>query len=73
MMKALLIDDEKDARFILRNLLERKHSDQIEIIGEADDVAPGVEAIKSLKPDLVFLDIQMKKGTGFDLLMGLSK
>ena len=67
-MKALLIDDEKDARFILRNLLERKHSDQIEIIGEADDVAPGVEAIKSLKPDLVFLDIQMKKGTGFDLL-----
>ena len=68
MIKALLIDDEKDARFILRNLLEKKYADRIELIGEADDVAPGVEAIKTLKPDLVFLDIQMKKGTGFDLL-----
>lgn len=68
MIKALLIDDEKDARFILRNLLEKKYADRIELIGEADDVAPGVEAIKALKPDLIFLDIQMKKGTGFDLL-----
>lgn len=73
MIKALLIDDEKDARFILRNLLERKHSEQIEVIGEANDVAPGIEAIKSLKPDLVFLDIQMKKGTGFDLLSQLDE
>lgn len=68
MLKAVLIDDEKDARFILRNLLERKFSDKIEVIGEADDVVPGVEVIRTLKPDLVFLDVQMKKGTGFDLL-----
>ncbi len=73
MIKTLLIDDEKDARFILRNLLERKHSKQIEVIGEADDVTPGIEAIKSLKPDLIFLDIQMKKGTGFDLLNQLDE
>lgn len=73
MIKALLIDDEKDARFILRNLLERKHSEQIEIIGEANDVIPGIEAIKELKPDSVFLDIQMKKGTGFDLLNQLDE
>ncbi|NVK63573.1 MAG: response regulator transcription factor [Flavobacteriales bacterium] len=68
MIKAVLIDDEKDARFILRNLLERKFSDKIEVIGEADDVIPGAEAIEALKPDLVFLDVQMKKGNGFDLL-----
>jgi len=73
MIKALLIDDERDARFILRNLLERKHSEQIKVVGEADDVAPGVEAIKTLNPDLVFLDIQMKKGTGFDLLNQLDE
>src|SRR5690606_3413169 len=36
--------------------------------GEADDVQSGIELIKSQKPDLVFLDVQMKTGTGFDLL-----
>ncbi len=73
MIKALIIDDEKDARFILRNLLERKYSEQIEIIGEAEDVIPGIEAINLLNPDVVFLDIQMRKGTGFDLLAQLKK
>ncbi len=73
MIKALIIDDEKDARFILRNLLERKYSEQVEVIGEAEDVIPGIEAINLLKPDVVFLDIQMRKGTGFDLLAQLKK
>lgn len=68
MIRAILIDDEKDARFLLQNLLQRKLKDQVEVIGEADDVASGYALIEALKPDLVFLDIQMRNGTGFDLL-----
>lgn len=73
MIKALLIDDEKDARQILRILIEKYYNDRIEIIGEADDVDPGIKAIEKLQPDVIFLDIQMKTGTGFDILMKLKK
>ena len=68
MIKAILIDDEKDARFLLRNLIERHFANRIEVIAESEDVEPGIRAIEKHKPDLVFLDIQMRKGTGFDLL-----
>jgi two-component system, LytTR family, response regulator len=68
MIKALIIDDEKDARFLLRNMLENNFLEQIEILGEADDVETGIEAIKRYNPDLVFLDIKMPQGTGFNLL-----
>ena len=68
MIKAVIIDDEKDARFLLRNLLEKKFAKQVQILGEAEDVEPGVALIEKHNPDLVFLDVQMKKGTGFDLL-----
>lgn len=68
MINAVIIDDEKDARFLLINLLSKKFGKQINVLGEADDVEPGATLIEQLKPDVVFLDIQMKKGTGFDLL-----
>jgi two-component system LytT family response regulator len=73
MIKAILIDDEKDARFILRNLLERNYKDRVLIVAEAEDVEPGIEAIKAHKPDVVFLDIRMRTGTGFDLLNRFDK
>lgn len=68
MIKAVIIDDEKDARFLLRNMIEKKMGSKIEVIGEADDVGPGIELVLELQPDLVFLDVQMKSGTGFNLL-----
>ncbi len=68
MIRTILIDDEKDARFILRNLIEKKFATQIEVIAEADDVESGINAIEHHKPDLIFLDIKMPQGTGFDLL-----
>lgn len=71
MIKAVLIDDEADARFLLRNQLTTSFPDQIEIIGEAIDVSSGLELLNQLKPDLVFLDINMPDGTGFDLLSEL--
>ena len=68
MIKAVIIDDEQDARFLLRNQLEKKFGGQISILAEAEDIQPGIEIIEDHKPDVVFLDIQMKTGTGFDLL-----
>lgn len=68
-MKALLIDDERLARSELRRLL-RAHP-EIEIVGEAGDAAQAEEKISSLKPDLIFLDVQMPGRTGFELLTDL--
>ncbi len=65
-MKALLIDDERLARNELRRLLA-VHKD-IEIAGEAVDVDDAVEKVAALKPDLLFLDVQMPGADGFSLL-----
>jgi two-component system, LytTR family, response regulator len=65
-MKALLIDDERLARNELRRLLAA-HAD-IEIVGDAVDVEDALGKIGSLKPDLLFLDVQMPGADGFSLL-----
>lgn len=71
MIQALIIDDEEDARFMLRSLVERHFSDKIEVTGEADSVSDGIELINRHKPELVFLDIRMNRETGFDLLQAI--
>lgn len=65
-IKTLIIDDEQDAREVLLFLL-RKHK-TIESIAQANSVQSGIEAIQKHNPELVFLDIEMQDGTGFDLL-----
>ncbi|MCR9016309.1 LytR/AlgR family response regulator transcription factor [Aquiflexum gelatinilyticum] len=65
-MRALVIDDERLARKELINLLSQY--DQVEIVGEANNVDDAKEKIEALAPDVVFLDIQMPEKTGFDLL-----
>ncbi len=72
MIRALIIDDEKDARFLLRNLLEQDYNTTITVVDEADDIDTGISIIEKHKPDLVFLDIKMPQGTGFDLLEKLN-
>ncbi len=62
----LIIDDEKLARDLLREYLES--FSEIEIIGEASKGNEAVEKINKLKPDLIFLDVQMPGMTGFDVL-----
>lgn len=62
----LIIDDEKLARDLLREYLEAYS--QIEIIGECEKGKDAVEKINQLKPDLIFLDIQMPGMTGFEVL-----
>jgi two-component system LytT family response regulator len=66
MIKALLIDDEPLARLMVREYLATYPD--IAIVQECNDGFEGVKAIASHKPDLIFLDIQMPKITGFEML-----
>jgi two-component system LytT family response regulator len=66
-MKAVIIDDENQARATLNSFIQ-KYCNNLSIVGEADGVESGEKLIKKLLPELVFLDVQMKDGTGFDLL-----
>ena len=68
-MKALIIDDEPPARRELRRLLA--DFSWLEIVGEAGNVGQAEDMVESLSPDLLFLDIQMPGGSGFDLLSRL--
>lgn len=65
-MKALIIDDEIPARAALRGLL-RDHAD-IALAGEADTIEAGAKRLGGGDYDLVFLDVQLRGGTGFDLV-----
>ena len=66
-MKALIIDDEENARRTLKSFLA-KFCPDVKIIGEAEGVTSGLEIINSRKFDILFLDIDIKEGTGFDLI-----
>lgn len=65
-MKTILIDDEPLARSMLAELLEDEKD--IEIVASCNDGFEGLKAIQEHQPDLIFLDIQMPKITGFELL-----
>src|SRR5258708_5302389 len=69
-LRSLLIDDEPNARMRLRRLL--KDEEHVEVIGEAKDGLEAVAEIERLKPDLVFLDVQMPGLDGFGTLKALS-
>ncbi len=66
-IRAVVIDDE----YLNRDLISKivvKMNDNYLIVGQAESVEDGIETLNALKPDLVFLDIKMPDGTGFDLL-----
>jgi two-component system, LytTR family, response regulator len=69
MIRALIVDDERLARSELRRLLA-VHA-EIEIVGEAANIVDAERAINELQPELIFLDVQMPGGSGFDLLAAL--
>ena len=65
-MKSIIIDDEPLARSIIKEYIQY-HPD-LELIAECNDGFEGVKAIQQLQPDLIFLDIQMPKINGFEML-----
>ncbi|MBL7771879.1 MAG: response regulator transcription factor [Chitinophagaceae bacterium] len=67
MIRALIIDDETQARKLLSTLL-KQCCPQIEVLEECTDLPNGVKAIRKLKPDLIFLDIEMPGHSGLELL-----
>lgn len=66
-MKAIIIDDEQNSRELTSNLV-KEYCPDLDILGLATSVNEGHIAILQHKPDLIFLDVQMQDGTGFDLL-----
>lgn len=71
MITSLIIDDESDGRDALKLVLG-KYCPEIEILGVCETPQDGIKAIQDLKPDLVFLDIQMPGMSGFDVLQQVS-
>lgn len=70
MLRAVIIDDIESIR---RDnvMMIKTHCPNVSVIGQADSVESGVALVKQLSPDLVFLDVEMPDGTGFDLLQRL--
>ena len=65
----MIIDDERLAREELKSLL--KEFNEIEIVGEAQNGEEGIQKVKELNPDLIFLDVSMPEMTGFEMLKHL--
>jgi two-component system, LytTR family, response regulator len=68
MISAIIIDDEHEGRLAINAALQ-KHCPDVEVRKICIDAYEGLEAIRNIRPDLIFLDIQMPGKSGFDLLM----
>lgn len=73
MKKALVIDDENRTRELIVKMINSFGLVDIEAIQGGNNVSSGIDSIEANNPDIVFLDIQMPDGTGFDLLKGLKQ
>jgi two-component system LytT family response regulator len=72
MLRAVIIDDEPDAVKFIDSLVT-EYCDEVEVVGTANSAKEGVDIIRSTAPELVFLDVQMPHGTGFDLLSSFTE
>lgn len=72
MIKAIIVDDEQRSREALNGLIER-YCPEVFIISEATGCNDGIDKARKFEPDLVFLDIQMPDGSGFNFLEAFDK
>lgn len=70
-LRCLIVDDEEKSSANLRQLL-KEYCPQVEVLAEAQSAAEALRLITQLKPDLLFLDIEMGEVSGFDLLKSLN-
>ncbi len=70
-MRAVIIDDEAASREALLHILNQNFGQSVQILEVCESPKKGIEAIKLLKPDVVFLDVEMPQMTGFQLLTHL--
>lgn len=68
MIKTIIIDDEKHVRDEIRSYLETSFASVIHILAEATSVKEAITVIEEQRPDLIFLDINLGNGTGFDVI-----
>ena len=68
MIRAIIVDDEAHIRDNLKTMILSMFNEEVEIIAEANSVKKGIEVIEEYQPDLLFLDIGLRDGTGFDIL-----
>ena len=66
-LKVVIVEDEPHSRETLRNML-RDYCPETEVLGWGDGIENGISEVRTKRPDLLFLDIEMPGGTGFDLL-----
>ena len=72
MLRAIIIDDELKSRELLKILIE-EFCDGVSVVALCQNVAEGIDSINTHSPEVVFLDIQMQRETGFDLLTKLGE
>lgn len=68
MIKAVIIDDEQRCIDRISGMLKKNYADTIHLLAPVKSIKEGIKAIKDHQPDLIFLDVQLPDGTGFDLL-----
>ncbi|MBL0006817.1 MAG: response regulator [Saprospiraceae bacterium] len=72
MYKACIIDDESNSREVLELMISENHP-EITISGTASNITEGMELIRRHQPDILFLDVEMPGGSGFDLVRQLQE
>lgn len=73
MIKALILDDEINCIDTLSLILERKFGAEIKVVAKCTSIPQAVECMELYEPQVVFLDVEMPNGTGFDFLLNMGK
>ncbi|CAH0996406.1 Transcriptional regulatory protein BtsR [Emticicia aquatica] len=73
MYKAIIVDDENRSVETLKSIIQQFCSNEVEIVGTANSVQEAYALIQLVSPDIVFLDVEMPHGSGFDLLERIPK
>lgn len=72
MLRVVIVEDEKHSRETLKNLLQ-EFCEGVEVVGMAGSVKEGIEQLNNTQPDVVFMDVELQPGTGFDVLQGVNE